>query len=100
LTFAGAGNETELGRHLPLLHAEAGLGAPDGADVVGRLEPLAVDAEMFAAIYQSMLPAAISLGLTTPARGERWFDDFERDVSEHGNRVSLWPLMVGTWKGK
>jgi choline dehydrogenase-like flavoprotein len=82
-TFAGAAKGTQLGRHLPLLHAQAGICAPDGSEVVGRLEPLRVDAEMFAAIYRNMLPAAISLGITTQARGERWFGERGRAVGVH-----------------
>jgi SAM-dependent methyltransferase len=99
-TFAAAGNDIELGRKLPLLHEQAGIGAVDGADVTGRLEPLDADSEMFAAIFRSMLPAAIAQVVTSADGGDCWFGDFERDVAEHGERRAMWPAMVGTWKEK
>ena len=98
--FAATGSDLELGRRLPWLHEQAGIGSPDGTEITGRLEPLREDAEVYAAIFRSMLPAAISLGLTTQERGERWFEQLERDVERHGERALMWPLMVGTWKGK
>ena len=45
---------------LPLLLAGAGLGAPDGTDVAGRLEPLRTGGAMLAAVHRSLLPAAES----------------------------------------
>ena len=42
--FAAAGCDVHVGARLPELFARAGIGAPDGTDVSGRLEPL-VDAQ-------------------------------------------------------
>jgi SAM-dependent methyltransferase len=97
-TFTRGGSDIEIGRKLPLLHEQAGVGPVDGVDVLGRLESLSVDGEMYEAIFRSMLPAAVELGVTTRARGERWFGEFARDVARHGERRAVWPLMIGTWR--
>jgi SAM-dependent methyltransferase len=99
-TFARGGSDIALGRKLPLLHEQVGLGTVDGVDVAGRLEPLSVDGPMCVAIFRSMLPAAIDLGVTSAESGRRWFREFARDVADHGERRAVWPLMVGTWKRK
>jgi SAM-dependent methyltransferase len=98
--FAGAGCDIRTGVRLPLLFAEAGLGAPDGTDVAGRLEPLRTAGGMLAAVHGSMLPAAIAMGLTTADGAERWREDFARDVRDHGERPVLWPLLIGARKQK
>ncbi len=98
--FTGAGCDIRTGVRLPLLFADAGLGAPDGTDVAGRLEPLRTARAMLAAVHSSMLPAAVAMGLTTADGGERWRDDFARDVRDHGERPGLWPLLIGARKQK
>jgi SAM-dependent methyltransferase len=98
--FSGAGRDVHVGHRLPRLFAEAGVGAPDGTDVDGRLEPLRTAGGMFAAVYRSLLPAAESLGLTTAQDGARWLDDFGRDVRDHGDHAALWPLLIGAWRRK
>ena len=79
--FTGAGRDIAIGHRLPLLFAQAGLGAPHGTTVAGQLEPLRVTAPMLAAVYRSLLPAATELGLTTAADGERWLEDFARQTA-------------------
>jgi SAM-dependent methyltransferase len=98
--FSGAGKDIHTGHRLPLLFAEAGIGAPDGTDVAGRLEPLSAAGPMFAAVYRSLLPAAESLGLTTAEDGARWLEGFERETREHGDHAAQWPLLIGAWKRK
>ena len=98
--FAGAGRDIHTGHRLPQLFADAGAGAPDGTDVAGRLEPLSAASGMLAAVYDSLLPAAESLGLTTAEDAARWRDDFARDVRDHGDQPALWPLLIGAWKRK
>jgi SAM-dependent methyltransferase len=98
--FTAAGRDVGTGHALPLLFAQAGLGAPDGTDVAGRLDPLRDGGRMLAAVHRSLLPAAVAFGLTTPEAGERWQADFESDMHEHGDHALLWPLLVGAWKRK
>jgi SAM-dependent methyltransferase len=98
--FTGAGRDIRIGHRLPLLLAEAGIGAPDGTDVAGRLEPLRAAGGMFAAVFRSLLPAAEAFGLATAEDGERWHEDFARDIREHGDHAALWPLLIGAWKRK
>ena len=47
-----------------------------------------------------MLPAATELGLTSTADGERWLENFAGEILDHGDFAALWPLLIGTWKGK
>jgi SAM-dependent methyltransferase len=98
--FTGAGRDIHTGHSLPLLLARAGLGAPDGTDVAGRLEPLRTAGAMLAAVHRSLLPAAVAMGLTTSEAAERWLQEFTRDVRDHGDHATLWPLLIGAWKRK
>jgi SAM-dependent methyltransferase len=98
--FTGAGADIHVGHRLPELFVRAGLGAPDGTDVAGRLEPLRTAGAMLEAVFRSLLPAAVSLGLTTAADGERWSEAFARDRHDHGEHSMLWPLLVGAWRRK
>jgi SAM-dependent methyltransferase len=98
--FIGAGCDIHIGHRLPLLFADAGIGAPDGTDVAGRLEPLATTSAMLAAVYRSLLPVALQLGLTTEQRAAGWFHELARDTAEHAQHAVLWPLLIGAWKSK
>jgi SAM-dependent methyltransferase len=98
--FDAAGCDVRAGHHLPLLFAEAGIGAPDGTDVAGRLEPFSAASAMFGAVYRSVLPGALELGLTTEEQSARWFADLARDAAESGDHAAMWPLMIGAWKQK
>lgn len=46
---------------------------------------------MIVAVFASLLPAAVSFGLTTQKDGERWLANFARDMDEHGDHAVLWP---------
>jgi SAM-dependent methyltransferase len=98
--FTGAGCDIHIGHRLPVLFADAGVGAPDGTDVAGRIEPLATTSAMLAAVYRSLLPVAQSLGLTTEQRAAAWFAQLARDTAEHAQHAVLWPLLIGAWKRK
>jgi hypothetical protein len=64
-TLAAAGRHVDLGPRLPLLFVRDGIGAPDGTDVAGRLEPLATAGPELVAVWDSALPAAIAHGSRT-----------------------------------
>ena len=101
----GARRKGRLDRVFDLGHAAfnfapAGLGEPQGTTVAGHLEPLRDAGAMLSAVYRSVLPAATQLGLTSTADGERWLEDFARDMHEHGDHAALWPLLIGAWKRK
>jgi SAM-dependent methyltransferase len=99
-TFRRSGRDIDLGLGLAALHVEAGVGAPDGVDAGVRLGPFAELAPMHEAVYRSLLPTALSLGVTTEADSERWLERFARD-REHGDgHTALWSLLVGSWKRK
>ena len=87
-------------QQLPLLFARAGVGAPDGTDVAGRIEPLATASTMLATLYRSVLPVARSLGLTTDDRSARWFEQLARDAGGADAHTFMWPLLIGAWKRK
>lgn len=98
--FTGAGHDVHTGHRLPSLFARAGLEAPDGTDVAGRLEPLQTAGAMLAAVHQSLLPASVTMGLTTPEAAKRWQDQLADDIRNHGDHTLLWPLLIGAWKRK
>jgi SAM-dependent methyltransferase len=97
-TFTAVGRDIRLGHRLPSLFAEAGIGAPDGTDVVGRLEPLASAAAMLAATYRSVSPAAVAMGIVTEDQRDRWLADIAEAADTHGDHQTYWPLMVGASK--
>ncbi len=99
-TFWHAGRDVRVGLHLPKLHVDAGVGAPDGMDAAARVGPLPALASLYEAVYRSLLPAALSLGLTTPAQSDRWFETFARESAGAVGHAALWPLLIGTWKRK
>ena len=98
--FTGAGRDVHAGHRLPSLFARAGLGSADGTDVAGRLEPLQTAGAMLAAVHQSLLPAALTMGLTTSEAAQRWQDQLADDIRDHGDHTLLWPLLIGAWKRK
>jgi hypothetical protein len=55
---------------------------------------------MFEAVYRSVLPAALSAGLTTEAESERWLTAFPRESAAAVAHTALWALLIGTWKRK
>jgi hypothetical protein len=89
----------QVGTWLPELFAQAGIGAPDGTDVAGRLEPLAAR-NMVAAVYTSVLSTPIARVLRTRRRAAMWRSEFARDVERFPDRPALWPLLIAAWKRK
>ena len=92
-TLAATGCDLHLGRRLPGILAEAGVGQPAGTDVGGRLEPLAAAKPELEALYRSVLPAALELGITTEAESAAWLEEVGRPaLADHH---AFWPLLVG-----
>lgn len=98
--FGAAGCDVRAGSRLPYLMAEAGIGAPDGTDVAGRLVPAAVGLPILESVYLSLLPVAYAKGLTTPADAEKALDELRRETAATPDRYVLLPLMNGVWKVK
>ena len=98
--FEAAGCDVRAGAGLPDLFARAGIGAPDGTDVAGRLEPLATAKHAFTGVLKSVLPAAIATGIATEQQGAALVRAVEHDAELHPDRPSLWPLLISAWKRK
>jgi SAM-dependent methyltransferase len=96
--FGAAGCDVHTGTRLPDLFEEAGVGTPDGTDVAGRVEPFATARTMLEAVTRSLLPVAISHGITTAEAAETALTALGEDAARHGGRPLLWPLLVGAWK--
>ena len=96
--FSAAGCDVQIGARLPELFAQAGIGAPDGTDVSGRLEPLA-DA-------QPMLPPSTEASCRPRSRtasppssaAPRRCPSRQRRRALPIARPTLWPLLIGAWK--
>jgi SAM-dependent methyltransferase len=99
-TVAAAGRDPDLGHQLPLLLAQASVGAPDGTDVAGRLEPLSTLGPRLADWYRELLPAAATLGITTKDRAEPFLEELSRDIAAHPDHSALSSLLIGVWKQK
>jgi ubiquinone/menaquinone biosynthesis C-methylase UbiE len=98
--FEQSGLDTRIGHKLAAHFVAAGIGEPDGTDVTGRISPLPEASIMFKAVYQSILPRALELGLTTVEKSRSFFSEVEEAVTSGCYHASLWPLLIGVWKRK
>lgn len=98
--FGAAGADVSAGTRLPQLFEEAGIGAPDGTDVAGRIEPLATGRRLMEGAFRSVLPTAFVHGVTTEDRANAVLASIDRDAARYPNRPMLWPLLIGAWKRK
>jgi SAM-dependent methyltransferase len=96
--FEAAGCDVRAGARLPQLFARAGIGAPDGTDVAGRLEPLVSGREILERTFRSVLPAALAHGVTTEAHAAALLAQLDDDAILHADEPMLWPLLVSAWK--
>jgi ubiquinone/menaquinone biosynthesis C-methylase UbiE len=97
--FDRAGRDTRIGLKLPLHFAAAGVGEPDGTDVAGQLLPLAEIGGLFQAVYESMQPAGLRLGLTTEDAGQAFIAEITEAIRDRRG-VGMAPLLVSAWKHK
>jgi 2-polyprenyl-3-methyl-5-hydroxy-6-metoxy-1,4-benzoquinol methylase len=98
--FTAAGCDVHTGSRLPRLFAHAGVGAPDGTDVAGHLEPFATGSTILRHTFRSVLPTALAHGITTEDRFAATLAQLENDAIEYAERPMLWPLLIGAWKHK
>ncbi|WP_164842438.1 class I SAM-dependent methyltransferase [Actinoplanes solisilvae] len=96
--YAAAGRDVRLGFRLPTLFAEAGIGAPDGTDVTGRLGTMADSAAMLTATFRSIAPLAIARGLLTEAQRDTWLSEIDTAARVYPEHSSMWPLLLGAVK--
>ena len=98
--FSAAGCDVRVGTRLPELFAQAGIGAPDGTDVAGRLDPLSDAQRQFTGVFRSVLPTAIRHDITTDERAAACLAEIAHDAERFPDRPALWPLLIGAWKRK
>ncbi|WP_433375701.1 class I SAM-dependent methyltransferase [Actinoplanes sp. CA-142083] len=99
-TFGAVGCDVRAGTALPTLFAQAGVGAPDGTDVAGRVEAYGSGRRMVDSVLRSLLPAALGHGVASAREMESAMADLEADATRNPDRPMLWPLMIGAWKKK
>jgi 2-polyprenyl-3-methyl-5-hydroxy-6-metoxy-1,4-benzoquinol methylase len=99
-TFQAFGCDVHAGTRAAELFARVGIGAPDGTDVAGRVEPLATGRVVLEQTVRSLLPGAVARGLMTEPQGAAALAAIGGDAERFGERPLLWPLLVGTWKRK
>jgi trans-aconitate methyltransferase len=98
--FGAAGADVSTGARLPQLFAQAGVGAPDGTDVAGRIEPLGTGHTVLESVFHSLLPTALAHGITTEADSAATIAALGRDAHRFADYPMLWPLLIGAWKQK
>ena len=99
--FLVAGADVYVGSRLPELFVRAGIGAVDGTDVAGRLEPFGTAGPgLLTGVLRGVLDAAISHGVTTAADAAALERRLASDAERFPERPTLWPLLVGSWKRK
>jgi|tagenome__1003787_1003787.scaffolds.fasta_scaffold20795918_2 SAM-dependent methyltransferase len=99
-TFLALGCDIRAGFHLSRLFGEAGVGAPDGTDVAGRIEPLVTGQRILSATFSSVLPAALARGVTGEAAADATLAELARDADRLPDASLFWPLMLSAWKRK
>ncbi|HXT93579.1 MAG TPA: methyltransferase domain-containing protein [Trebonia sp.] len=98
--FGAAGADPQIGARLAQLFDRAGVGAPDGTDVGGRIEPLSTGYRMLDSVFRSLLPAALAHRITTEDAAAATLAAIERDATRFADSPMLWPLMIAAWKQK
>jgi hypothetical protein len=99
--FEAAGADVYVGSRLPELFRLAGIGAVDGTDVAGRLEPFsAAGPGLLTGVLRGVLGAAIGHGITGAADAAALERRLAADAERFPDRATLWPLLVGAWKRK
>jgi SAM-dependent methyltransferase len=98
--FGAAGADVSAGARLPHLFVQAGVGTPDGTDVAGRIEPLAIGSVQLKQVVRSVLPTAVAHGICTEDKAETLLAAMERDAVRFPDRPLLMPLLIGAWKRK
>lgn len=98
--FDALGCDIRAGIRLPQLFAQAGVGAPDGSEVAGRVEPLATGCAMPEQVFRSVLPVAIARGITDERRAGEALAALRRDAARFPTHSIVWPLMLGAWARK
>lgn len=99
-TFEAGGKDYRIGSRMPRLFVDAGIGLPTGTDVYGIIEPLQRSYPMLIGVYQSLLPIALKVGLTTQEQSERFLRELPGQAHDGDYRTGAWPLMIATWKQK
>jgi SAM-dependent methyltransferase len=99
-TFLALGCDIRAGFHLSQLFGEAGVGAPDGTDVAGRLQPLIDGQRILSATFSSVLPAALAHGVTGEPEADATLAQVARDAGRFPDATLFWPLMLSAWKRK
>jgi ubiquinone/menaquinone biosynthesis C-methylase UbiE len=92
--------DIRAGVHLPALFAEAGVGAPDGTDVAGRIEPLSIGQHILEQTLRSVLPVAVAHGVTDEHQAAAALAALHQDVMRFPDHTVVWPLMYGAWRRK
>jgi SAM-dependent methyltransferase len=98
--FTAVGADVHIGIHLPDLFRAAGAGTPDGTDVSGYLDSLAIGAPMVAQVFRSVLPVALARGITTEEDAAATLAAVERDIARYPDGQLMWPLLVSARKRK
>jgi len=98
--FAAAGADAQVGARLGQLFERAGVGAPDGTDVTGRIEPLGTGYRMLDSVFRSLLPVALAHRITTEDAAAATLAAIDRDATRFADSPMLWPLMIAAWKQK
>ena len=99
-SFTAAGCDVHAGARLPQLFRQAGIGAPDGTDVAGRIEPLGTGRALLEHTFRSLLPTALAHGITTETAAAATLTAIDRDAHDFADHAVLWPLLIGAWKRK
>lgn len=99
-TFDTGGKDYRIGSRMPRLFVEAGIGAPTGTDVYGIIDSLQRVHPMLMAVYQSLLPIALKVGITTDEQSQRFLTELPQQASSSDYHTGAWPLMIATWKQK
>jgi SAM-dependent methyltransferase len=98
--FGAFGADVQAGARLAQLFAQAGLGAPDGTDVAGRIEPLARASNFVTGTFRSLLPVALAYGITTEEAAAATLAEIEVDAARFPDSPFVYPLLIGAWKRK
>lgn len=93
--FEAHDRSLHIGRQLPALFREAGLGEPDDTYSVARFAPLSQFKAMLASVYNGLVPAALAAGLTDEKRARDFRTGLDRAADKGAYCIS--PLLIAAW---
>ncbi len=97
--FEKSGLDPHIGSRLPGLFQNAGIGNPDGIEIVAAQKPVYEVAHVLSATLEGFLPAGLKLGIMDNEKADSLRSKV-RDLKNERSTFLMFPLVGACWKRK